>query len=74
MSNASSYDEEHEVTVVLQDLPTTVRGFVCLGSDYNPCIVINARMSSEQQRKTFRHELGHIMRGEMYDPEYREYS
>ena len=71
---STSYDEEHDVTVVLQDLPTTVRGFVCLGSDYNPCIVINARITKEQQMKTFRHELAHLQRGELYDPSYVEYT
>ena len=74
MINASYYDEEHDVTVVLQDLPTTVRGFICLGSDNNPCIILNARMSCEQQQKTFQHELGHLQRGELDDPDYIEYA
>lgn len=63
----------NDVTVVLTDLPTTVRGFVCLGSDYSPCIVINARMTAEQQRKTWEHEMKHITSGQMYDDNYHEY-
>lgn len=62
-----------DVPVVLQDLPTRVRGFVCLGSDFQPCIIINSRMSREQQLKTFRHEMNHILNEEIYDPYYQEY-
>lgn len=62
-----------EVPVVLLDLPCTVRGFVCLGTDYNPCIVINSRMPAEQQKKTYRHEMNHIIRGDMTDLSYNEY-
>ena len=62
-----------DVQVVLMDLPTRVRGFVCLGSDYNPCIVINSRLSFEQQQRTFHHEMRHIVNGEMDDPSYKEY-
>ena len=61
------------VPVILIDLPCTIRGFVCLGSDYNPCIVINARMSYEQQRKTYKHEMSHINNNDMYNDSYREY-
>lgn len=61
------------VPVVLMDLPTHVHGFVCVGSDYNPCIVINSRMSFEQQQKTFKHEMEHIESGDMYNDDYNEY-
>lgn len=61
------------IPVILKDLPTTVRGFVCLGSDYNPIIVINSRMSTEQQRKTYKHEINHIKTGQMFDDSYTEY-
>jgi len=59
--------------VVLRDLPASIRGFVCLGSDYEPVIIINSSLPVEQQRKTYRHELGHIIRGEIWDENYREY-
>lgn len=61
------------VPVVLKDLPPHVRGFICLGSDYNPCIVINSRLSREQQQKTYRHELKHLENGEMDNSSYTEY-
>lgn len=62
-----------DVPVVLVDLPPHVRGFVCLGSDYSPCIVINARLSAEQQKKTWRHEMNHIVSGQMDDDDFVEY-
>lgn len=55
------------------DLPTTVRGFVSLGSDYHPCIIINARLTKEQQKKTYLHELRHIQNGQLDDETYNEY-
>lgn len=64
----------HEpVPVVLKDLPPRIRGFVCLGSDYNPCIVINSRLSREQQQKTYRHEMNHIQHGDQWNDSYNEY-
>ena len=62
-----------DVPVVLVDLPPHVRGFVCLGSDYNPCIVINSRLSVEQQKKTWRHEMNHIINGDFDNDDYQEY-
>lgn len=61
------------VPVVLLNLPTTVRGFVTLGSDYSPIIIINARMTAEQQKKTYQHELDHILSGQFDDDDYVEY-
>ena len=61
------------IPVVLIDLPTHIRGFVTLGSDYNPVIVLNSRLSVEQQKRTFRHELDHIENGDQFDDDYVEY-
>lgn len=63
----------NNIPIVLKDLPVHVRGFVCLGSDFEPIIVINARMSREQQLRTYRHEIKHLQRGEMYNVDYHEY-
>lgn len=61
------------VPVILLDLPTTVRGFVTLGSDFFPIIIINSRLSREQQQKTYKHEMNHIRRGDMCNEQYVEY-
>lgn len=61
------------IPIVLKDLPVHVRGFVCLGSDFEPIIIINARMSREQQMRTYKHEIKHLQCGEMYNVNYHEY-
>lgn len=63
--------EEHNV--ILQDLPTSVRGFVFQGEDGEPVIVVNSRLSREQNVKTYRHEKRHIKRNELNDPTFIEY-
>ena len=62
-----------EVPIILKDLPVEIHGFVCLGSDFEPIIVINSRLSVEQQRRTYTHELLLIQRGEMFNEDYHEY-
>lgn len=62
-----------EEKVILQDLPTSVRGFVFQDDAGDPVIVLNSRLSREQNRRTYEHERGHIDRGEMYEPTYNEY-
>ena len=62
-----------QVPVILKDLPPHIHGFVCLGSDFQPCIIINSRLSVEQQRDTWIHEMDHIINGEMDDDNYSEY-
>lgn len=66
-------DAMNDIPIILQDLPVDVRGFVCLGSDYEPVIVINSRLSREDQLKTYHHEQEHIMRGDMFNEDYHEY-
>lgn len=61
------------IPTILKDLPETIRGFTILGSDYEPIIVLNSRLSREQQRKTYRHELNHILSGQLHDEGYTEY-
>ena len=62
-----------ENEVILQDLPTSVRGFVFLGEDGEPVIVVNSRLTREQNRRTFRHERKHIKHDELNDKNYDEY-
>ena len=52
------------IHVRLLDLPTSIRGFVRETAE-GYTIVINSRMSSETQRKTYLHELEHIRRGDL---------
>lgn len=59
--------------VILINLPTAVRGFVFQGEDGDPVIVVNARLTREQNRKTFDHERQHIENGDMENENYNEY-
>ena len=59
--------------MILQDLPTSVRGFVFLGDDGEPVIVVNSRLTREQNRKTYRHERKHIENNELNNQNYHEY-
>ena len=63
-------DEERAILV---DLPTSVRGFVYLDDNGDPKIVVNARLTREQNRRTWDHEKEHINRGDMNEPNYIEY-
>ena len=58
---------------ILADLPTSIRGFVFLGDDGEPVIVVNSRLTREQNRKTFRHEKRHIRCGDLTNKDYKEY-
>ena len=62
-----------ENTAILKDLPTGVRGFVFLGDDGEPVIVVNSRLTWEQNRKTFRHEKKHIKKNQLSETTYHEY-
>lgn len=62
-----------EDVVILQDLPTSVRGFVFHDDAGDPVIVLNARLTREQNQRTYKHEKRHIRKGDMYEPTYNEY-
>lgn len=57
----------------LADLPTSVRGFVYHDDDGEIYIVLNSRLSHEQNLSTYVHELKHIRRGDLDNPNYHEY-
>lgn len=59
--------------VVIVNMPTTVKGCCYLDSEGNICIALNARITKEEQKKAYRHELKHIISGQMDDPYYKEY-
>lgn len=62
-----------EEKAILVDLPTSVRGFVFTDDNGDPRIVVNARLTREENRRTYKHERGHIDRGEMFNEDYHEY-
>ena len=54
------YDDTQGITTELVNLPTSVKGFSKSNSDMTYTIVLNARLTREQQEETYRHELEHI--------------
>lgn len=51
------------MVVRLMDLPPRIKGFVTMRGG-EPVIVLNARLTREQNLKTFLHEKKHIERGD----------
>lgn len=63
-----------QIPVILLNLPSHIRGFCCFGSDFEPCIILNARLPQEQRVRAYMHELEHIRKGELYDTGFTEYA
>ena len=57
----------------LENLPTSVRGLCYHDDNGDEYVILNARLTREQNLKTFDHEQKHIERGELYEPTYNEY-
>lgn len=53
-----------EYRVVMLDLPTTVRGYVLRTFDGFCTIVLNSKLNIWQNRKSFKHELDHLLNGD----------
>ena len=62
-----------EYRVTLANLPVSIRGYVFIEEDGVPRIVLNSNLTWEQNRKTMKHELRHIEKGELTDRNYHEY-
>ena len=62
-----------ERPAMLVDLPTSVRGFCYHDDDGEEYIVLNARLTREANLKTYEHERGHILRGDLDNCDYIEY-
>ncbi len=62
-----------EQPAIMMNLPTSIRGFCYHDDSGEEHIVLNARLTHEQNQKTWLHEREHIRRGELTDPEYHEY-
>ena len=63
----------NEKEALLVDLPTSVRGFCYHDDNGEEFVILNARLTREQNLKTYDHEQKHIERGELYEPTYIEY-
>ena len=62
---------ENEARLV--DLPTSVRGFCYHDDDGEEYVILNSRLTWEQNVETFKHEKIHISNGDMYNQQLCEY-
>lgn len=56
-----------EVFVRLRDMPVKINGMTILDADGNYNVYINSRLSCDDQRKAYEHELEHIHRDDFYN-------
>lgn len=52
-----------DIKVIYMDIPTTIRSYVINRNDFYT-IVLNSRLSSEQNNISYEHELRHIKNGD----------
>lgn len=54
------------INVLLKNMPTTIRAYTVANTDGSYTVIINAKLSTEQQRLSYYHECSHIINGD-YD-------
>ncbi len=57
---------EYDIIVKLWSLPSRVRAAHTENPDGSYTIIINKALSVESQRESYRHELKHIRRGDLF--------
>lgn len=55
------------IIVRIIDLPCTVRGYTALDDEGDYNIYLNARLSPQQQKNAYNHEMKHISRDDWHD-------
>ena len=51
----------------LIELPSTVNGVTVVDADGNYNVYINSRLSADEQKRAYEHELRHIQKQHFYD-------
>ena len=54
------------INVVYADMPTRIRSYVVANADTSYTIILNSKLSHEQNLKSYYHEIEHIKNGD-YD-------
>lgn len=54
------------ISTILQELPHTIKSYVVSNSDLSYTVVLNSRLSHEQNMISYAHEIAHIKNGD-YD-------
>lgn len=53
-----------DVFVRYMELPSTIRSFVVANKDMTYTVILNCKLSHEQNLISYQHELDHILRGD----------
>ncbi|MBQ2897906.1 MAG: ImmA/IrrE family metallo-endopeptidase [Clostridia bacterium] len=53
-----------EIFTRLIKMPPRIKGYTAIDDDGNYNIYLNEKLSAEQQRRTYLHEMAHIKRGD----------
>lgn len=56
----------NDINVLYADMPPTIRSYVVSNADMSYTIVLNGRLTREQNLVSYKHELDHISNGD-YD-------
>lgn len=56
-----------DVFVRLRDMPVKINGMTILDAEGNYNVYINSRLSCDDQRKAYQHEMRHIRRDDFYN-------
>jgi hypothetical protein len=54
----------NDIFVTMVDLPATVKSYVVANADQSYTIVLNSKLSYEQNMISYKHELEHIRNGD----------
>lgn len=57
----------YNIFTILADMPASIKGYVVENDDCSYTVVLNSKLSYEQNTSSFRHELYHIMSGDFED-------
>lgn len=55
-----------DINTIYSDMPAAIRSYVIYNRDMSYTIVLNSRLSHEQNLRSYAHELAHIKNGD-YD-------
>lgn len=68
------YLQYNDVRIIPCDqLPASVKACCYHDNDCNEFILVNPIYSHKSQKESIRHEVKHLINGEMYDKDFHEY-
>lgn len=69
----AAFISANDITFLARDLPVSIRGFCFHDDEGRYIVVVNSRLDRQMNKRTAKHELRHIMRGDNDNLNYAEY-